>query len=331
MVQLNMDKKTIRVEISYKTIVFMFVFLVAVYILWNLKSILALFFICAIFMEALNPIVSKLEQKKISRPVAVILIYIVILVLLSTAFASVVPPLLSQVNGLFSFLPRALSQLDVVGINASDLSAQFKLMESLPSGIAKTTISIFSNIFGGILVMMITFYMLLERTSMDKGAKSVLGEKRGKLFMEILTKVEDRLTDWMRAEGLLMLLVGGLSYVGYMILGIDFALALAIVAGILELIPNIGPTVATILAAVVALNQSTLVVVLTIIWGILVQQAENNLIVPKVMNKHVGLNPLVTIFALAVGAKVGGVIGTILAIPGFLVAETVVKTLVKNK
>lgn len=326
-----MGKKTIRVEISYKTIVFMFAFLVAVYVLWNLRSILALFFICAIFMEALNPIVGKLEQKKVSRPVAIILIYVVILVLLSTALASVLPALLGQVNGLFNFLPRALSQLDLVGLNASDLSAQFKLLEGLPSGIAKTTISIFSNIFGGVLVMMITFYMLLERTSMDKGAVNILGEKKGRMFIEILTRVEDRLTDWMRAEGLLMLLVGGLSYIGYMILGIDFALALAIMAGILEVIPNIGPTVATILAAVVALNQSTLVVILTVIWGILVQQAENNLIVPRVMNKHVGLNPLVTIFALAVGAKIGGIMGTLLAIPGFLVAETVVKTLVKSK
>ncbi len=326
-----MGKKTIRVEISYKTIVFMFAFLVAVYVLWNLRSILALFFICAIFMEALNPIVGKLERKKVSRPVAIILIYVVILVLLSTALASVLPALLGQVNGLFNFLPRALSQLDLVGLNASDLSAQFKLLEGLPSGIAKTTISIFSNIFGGVLVMMITFYMLLERTSMDKGAVNILGEKKGRMFIEILTRVEDRLTDWMRAEGLLMLLVGGLSYIGYMILGIDFALALAIMAGILEVIPNIGPTVATILAAVVALNQSTLVVILTVIWGILVQQAENNLIVPRVMNKHVGLNPLVTIFALAVGAKIGGIMGTLLAIPGFLVAETVVKTLVKSK
>jgi len=326
-----MNKNNIRVEISHKTIIFSFIFLMAMFLVWWLKDLLALFFVCLIFMEALNPVVKKLEAKKMSRTLAIILIYIVILIFLSVAVASIVPSLVSQINGLLNFLPKAIERLDLWGISTADISSQLKLLEGLPAGIARTTISIFSNIVGGVVVLMITFYMLLERKDMDKKAKVILGEDKAGILIKVVDKVEDRLVGWSKAELSLMAIVGLMSYIGYMILGLDFALALGIVAAILELIPNIGPTITSILALIVALNKSIPVAILTVIWGILVQQLENNLIVPKVMKKQVGLSPVITIFALAVGAKVAGVMGTILAIPSYLTIETVVKVLTEEK
>lgn len=320
-----MKDNTIRVEISYKTISFSVLFILALLGLWELRQIVSLFFVCLILMEAINPVVNKLEQKGLSRSVAIIFIYIFILVFLSTAVASITPPLISQINGLINFLPKAVGRLNLMGISANDISSQMGLLQNLPSQIAKTTISIFSNIFGGVVVMMITFYMLLERKHMTRRTERLLGKKNGGLVMETINQIEARLTGWSKAELLLMLVVGLLSYTGYAILGVDFALALAIIAGILEIIPNIGPTLSTILAGVVALNQSMITVGLVIIWGILVQQLENNFIVPKIMKKQVGLSPVVTIFALAIGAKLGGVVGTLLAIPSFLAIETALR------
>ncbi len=331
MVQFGMNKNNIRVEISYKTIVFSFLFLIGLFVLWHLRSLLALFFVCLILTEALNPIVKKLEAKKVSRTLAIIIIYIAILIFLSVAVASIVPSLVFQINGLVNFLPRAIERLDLWGISTTDISSQLRLLEGLPAGIAKTTISIFSNIFGGIVILMITFYMLLERKDMNNSAEKLLGSQKAGVLIRMVDKIEDRLVGWTKAELFLMIVVGLMSYIGYMILGLDFALALGIMAAVLEIIPNIGPTVTTILAALVALNKSIPTVILTVIWGILVQQLENNLIVPKIMKKQVGMSPIITIFALAVGAKMGGVMGTLLAIPSYLAIETAIKVIIDEK
>jgi len=116
-----------------------------------------------------------------------------------------------------------------------------------------------------------------------------------------------------------------------LLLGLNYALPLALIAGLLEIVPNIGPTVSTVLAAVVALTISPLTALLTVAWGIFVQQLENNLIVPKIMKHTVGLNPLVTIFFLLVGAKLAGVAGAILAIPVFLTIDAVLRVLLPQR
>jgi len=331
MVQYFMNKKAMKIEISHKTIIFTFLFVAALFVLWQIRSLLGLFVICFILMETINPAVEKLESKKIPRSLAIVLIYLLLLAFLGFVVASIIPSLVSQFNGFVNILPKSIEQLDVFGINASNLSSQFSLFQKLPENIAKTTISIFSNIFSGIVILMITFYMLMERKKMDEHSFNLLGKERGKTLLKIIDKIEYNLANWSKAELALMVIVGVLSYVGYLILGLDFALALGLIAAILELIPNIGPTITTVLASLVALNQSPLVVGLTIVWGILVQQLENNFIVPRVMKTKVGLNPLVTVFALAVGAKLGGIVGTILAIPCFLTIEAITKVLFVDK
>ena len=103
------------------------------------------------------------------------------------------------------------------------------------------------------------------------------------------------------------------------------------VAGLLEAVPSIGPTVATILAALVGFTISPLIGILTIIVGVIIQQLENNILVPKIMKQTVGFNPLVTILLIAAGAKISGVIGAILALPVFLTLETITKVLIEKK
>ena len=320
-----------RVEISYKTIVFTVLFLLALTLLWAIRDILLLLFICFVLMEALNPTIAKIEKLKVPRSLAIIIVYVVIVSVLGFALAGLVPLFVNQTSELLRILPSSLQSVQVFGFSAIDLSSQFKLLESIPSEIAKTVLSLFTNLFSGFVILVITFYLILERRHLSKYSSRVTGSKGQMIIAQIFEQLEDRLGSWVNGELILMTAIGVLSYIGYLILGLNYAIPLALIAGILEIVPNIGPIIATSLAALVGLTISPLTALFAIIWGIVIQQAENNFIVPKIMKAAVGLNPIITIVTIATGAKLGGVGGALLAVPIYLTIETIATILWQNK
>lgn len=316
-----------KVEISYKTIIFTILFLLTLVLLWQLRAIVILLFISFVFMEALNPAVVRLEKMKIPRPLGILILYIIILTVISFAVAGISPILVEQTTGLIKTLPETIKNIKIFGANAIDISSQFKILENIPGNIAKTAVSLVTNIISAFVIFFITFYLLLEKKNFPKYGLNFFGEKGRTKFLKIVDSLESRLGHWVNAEFFLMSIIGVLSYLGYLLLGLNYAVPLAIFAGLLEAVPTIGPTVATILAAIVGFTISPLTGLLTIIWGIIVQQLENNIIVPKIMKQSVGFNPLVTILLIAAGAKLAGVLGAVLAIPLYLTIETIIKVL----
>lgn len=323
--------KPSKIEISYKTIVFTVVFIISLFLLWALRDLIFLFFVCFMLMEALNPIVNKLQKLKIPRLGAIVLIYIAIITFFSFVFASIIPVLVEQTSGLVKTLPYTFEHFQILGYTAVDLSSQLKIIETIPGDIAKTVVSVFSNILSGFFVLVITLYLLLERKNFDQYSLQLFGHSGQSKAIGIVNLLEKRLGSWVIGELVLMSIIGLLSYLGYLILGLEFAVPLALIAGILELVPNIGPIFSTLIAAVIGLTVSPLTSLLVIIWGIIIQQLENNLIVPKVMKEAVGLSPIVTIFTIAVGAKFGGIGGAIIAVPIYLTIETVIRVLYSKK
>ena len=323
--------KAKRIEISSKTIIFITIFLASLKIFWQIRNILSLFFFCFIFMEILNPSVLWLEKHKIPRPFAIFILYLLVLLSLSFTFAGLVPLLVDQTTGLINTLPKLLQETNFLGVSAIDWSSQFSFISDLPGNIGKTIFSIFSNIFMAFVFFIVTFYLLIERKNFSHYSLHIFGPEGAKKADTIIANLEKRLGSWFNAEIVLMTIIGLVSYLGYLLLGLSYAVPLALIAGFLEIVPNIGPTVATILAAIVGLTISPLTALLAIAWGILVQQLENNLIVPRIMKKSVGLNPLATIFFLLVGAKLAGVAGAVLAIPIFLTIDSIARVLLPSR
>lgn len=323
--------KNKKIEISYKNIIFTVLFLLGLVVLWQIRTLIVLLFISFVLMEALNPAVTRLEKYKIPRPVGILILYIIILSVISFVVAGIIPILTEQTAGLIQTLPQALKNIKIFGSDAIDLSSQFKILENIPGGIAKVAISVVSNVISSFIILFLTFYLLLEKKNFSKYGYDFFGEIGKEKMLNIIGQLELRLGSWVNAEILLMTIIGALSYIGYTILGLRYAVPLAIFAGLLEAVPSIGPTVATALAALVGFTISPLTGVLAIIVGTLIQQLENNIIVPRIMKKTVGFNPLVTILLIASGAKLGGVIGAILALPIFLTFETIFKVLVEKK
>jgi predicted PurR-regulated permease PerM len=141
----------------------------------------------------------------------------------------------------------------------------------------------------------------------------------------LVLAVEKQVGGWVRGELVLMLIIGVLTYVGLILLGIPYALPLAVLAGLLEAVPNLGPTIAAIPVILMGLTISPLIGLGGLLQSIVIQQLENNLIVPKVMQSATGTQPLVTILVLLVGFTLGGVAGAILSMPIFLTVQTVIK------
>ena len=323
--------KNKKIEISYKNIIFTILFILGIVILWQIRTLIVLLFISFVLMEALNPAVTRLEKYKIPRPLGIFILYIIILSVISFVIAGIVPILTEQTTGLIQTLPQALKNIKIFGSNAIDFSSQFKILENIPGGIAKIAISVVSNVVSGFVILFLTFYLLLEKKNFPKYGHDIFGEKGKEKMVAIIEQLEARLGSWVNAEFFLMSIIGILSYIGYTILGLRYAVPLAIFAGLLEAVPSLGPTVATALAALVGFTISPLTGILAIAVGTVIQQLENNIIVPRIMKKTVGFNPLITILLIASGAKLGGVIGAILALPLFLTLQTIFKVLVEKK
>ena len=319
-----------KIEISYRTIIFTVLFLISLLVLWQLRGLILMVFLCFLFMEGLHPAVTWLEKTKMPRVLAILIVYIFIITALSISVVGIVPDLVEQSTILIRNLPNALKNINILGLNFVDFSSQLKILENLPSNIASLAMSLFSNILSIFIFFVITFYLLLERKNFDSYLKNIFGQKSVKAIA-IVNQLEKRLGMWVSAQLMLMLIIGILSYLGYVIIGVNFALPLAIIAGILELVPNIGPTIASILAGIFGLTISPITGLLAVIWGIIVQQLENNFIVPKIMKEAIGINPLITILLIASGARLGGVVGAIIALPLYITAETIYLALNKDK
>ena len=249
-------KKLPTIEISHKTIIFTTFFLLFLWFLFKIRYILILLFIALIFMSALSPIVDKLQKLKIPRGLAIILIYIVIWAGISYGLVSLVPPLVEQTAKFITRLPQDVTSLTQ---GRFDLSILEPHKQSLPNQIVKFAVGAFNNVIAIFTFMVIVFYLIMERKNLRKYLTFLFGkgdkEKHAEAF---IGKLEHKLGSWMRGQLALMIIVGLSSYIGLTFLGVEFAVPLAFIAGLLEIMPNIGPTVAMVPAVLVALGTSPL-------------------------------------------------------------------------
>jgi len=180
-------------------------------------------------------------------------------------------------------------------------------------------------------VLVFTFYLLLERKNLKQHLTVAFGsdgERKAEVFVD---QVELRLGKWVRGQLFDMVLVGVLCYLGLRLLGLEFALPLAILAGILEIVPNMGPIVSAIPAMIIALATNPTVALGVGALYFVVQQLQAQVITPNVMRQAIGYNPLVTMIALMAGFTLAGIGGAVLALPTMLVGQVVLEVINKEK
>lgn len=318
-----------KIEISIQTVLFTAAFFAAAWVLFQIKEILVLVFISFLLMTAIYPMVFWLAKRRIPRAISTVVIYIVVFGALGLVIGSSIPALVTQSTKLVATLPGATAKvLPYWNIDFQTLTGQ---IAPLSANVLSVTLGIFSNIFTTFTVLLITFYLIVERHHTESTLVEFLGISIGKRVTDILRAIEKRLGSWVRGELLLMTFIGVLTYVGLTLLHVEFALPLALIAGLLEIVPMIGPIISAIPAVLVGLTVSPVFALTIVALYVLVQQIENNVLVPIVMKKSVGLSPIVTILALMIGAQLGGISGAILAVPLMLVFQVVLATFLSTK
>jgi predicted PurR-regulated permease PerM len=322
-----MTQTTHKIEISLKSIIYTILILLGIYFLYQIKDILLFIFIGVLVMTALSPMVAKLESFKLSRSISIVIVYVGLVLLLALCIGLIIPPLISQVISIVNQIPippEFANILKNITFSLQDIQIIANQLTSVPK-----IFSVIGSAFSGVIVffslLVFSFYLLQERVKLGKNLRLIYKDEKQAIKAEqFVSKIETQIGGWVRAEFTLMIMVGMLTFIGLTALRINFALSLAIVAGLLEILPNIGPTISAVPAIAVAyFAVSPLMAVAVAVLYILVQQIENNFIVPMVMRQVVGLSPIITISLLLIGFRLASVTGAALAIPIFLVGKVV--------
>lgn len=319
-------RMTRKVEISHRTIIFTVLFLLFLWFLFYIKDILLELFVALLLMTVLQPMVALFTKIRIPRAISVLLSYIVVFGLLGGVIALIIPALVDQTTSFVNALPLYFSNLGLASYVNADIARDFlNRLGSLPGEVFKFTVSVFTNIASVLTVLVFTFYMLLSRNKLEDQLGFLFGEDNKRKLGFLIGDLEARLGGWARGQFTLMFLVGLATYIGLLIVGIPFALPLAILAGLLEIIPYLGPVVAAIPSIIIGFGISPVLGVATAGVAILIQQLENYVLVPKVMEKSVGVSPIITLVALAIGARFLGIVGMIISIPTVITLQVVFK------
>ncbi len=326
-------KNVTTIEISLKSILLVIGSLLLLLIAWKIRAILIALFVAFILMSGFAPLVDRLVKRGLNKTLAVTVTYLLAIVFLATLLFAVIPPLVREIRELAGNLPVYVNWLsttfgnsNVPGITADKIvdTILSKIDTALPN-----LLGVAFNAFGVVLlffaVAIFTFYLLLERDKLKSNLHHLLPHLPKERVDNLAHKVEGKLGSWMRGEIVLMLIIGIATYIGLTLLRVEFALPLAVIAGLLEIVPNFGPTIAAIPAVIIAFVQAPILAVGVIALYILIQQLENTIIVPKLMEKAVGLSPLVIIFSLLVGGTLFGVIGALLAVPAAAIVHVIIE------
>ncbi len=332
-------KNTTVIEISPRSVFLVIVILFGIFIAWRIQGVLISLYLSYIWMCGVSPLVDWLQKKGFGKSLSVGITYFLAISVLALLMFSIIPPLIEQIREFINKWPvyfqGAQDILKSQNLPIISNDSLTNLISSRLDAALSNILTVFLNVFGVLVsfvtIAVFTFYLLLEREGVKKNLFRFFPHLPEKRVYNLAHKIEVKMGSWVRGELLLMFIVGSLTYIGLLILKIEFAVPLAVIAGLLEILPTIGPTISAIPAVIIAFVQAPILVVPVLALYILVQQLENNLIVPKVMERAVGFSPLIVILSLLIGGTLFGVMGALLAVPTAAILKVIIDDYYEHK
>ncbi len=326
-----MDRKSL--EISWVTLwrVLFFVALVAV-MYAGLRVLLGLF-LALVISSGLEFMVNFLEKRGMPRPLGVIIIFLLFVLLLVLIIYAIIPLTIIDLNSTVTTFSKMADRSwwgPFLNFKAAESATAFinRISSSLFADDA-SPLSAVSNIIGGLAltvsILVSSFYLSLYRDGVERFVKAVMPPDYEDMALRIYDRSRRKVGYWFRSQILLSLTMGVLVLASLLILGVKYALLLAILAAVFELVPFIGPILAGAAAVLAAFTTSPALALYTLIVFVVLQQIESHILIPLLIGRSVGLHPVIVIIALLMGAEVGGFLGILISVPAAVVFQEIVE------
>jgi len=340
------EKKTQTINISTSTILRVFLLILFLIFLYLIRDIIVIFIFALIIASAMTPIVNTLEKIKIPRVIGTLLVFILFLGIIVFLLYLVIPSIARDVEKLSLHLPDYIEKLTLKFQGFTDRFSKYNrlfdqlavfltsvrdFLKNSSSNLFATALNVFGGIFSFALILVVSFYISVQKKGIQRVLTAIIPLQYRDYILDLWERAQKKLGRWLQGQLFLGLIVGSMVYIGLYFLDVKYALVLALLAGILEIFPYIGPVLAAVPAIIIGFLQAPILGVWVIILYVAVQQIENYLIVPLVIGKVVELNPVAVILALLIGGKLGGIPGMILSVPLAAVFAEFLRDLIKRR
>jgi predicted PurR-regulated permease PerM len=317
--------------------------LLVVSIMYVARGALLLIYVSVLLAMGFGPIVRAIERRpsgRLPRWFAILVVYFLIVGALTIAGLLVVPPLVRQAQELWTRLPSMLDRAQTFLIDRGLLTDRITLGEAVrrapgsPADAVGTVFTAVTSVFTGVLalitLLVLTFYLLVESRSILAAFARLFPPHARPRVLEISNKISGKVSAWLSGQLILAASIGASAAIGLWLLGVPYFYVLALIAAVGEMIPVIGPILSAIPAILAGLTVSPQTALFVALFWLVQQQVENNLLVPKIMEKQVGVSPVVIIIALLIGGSAFGVIGALLAVPTAAIVQVIVQELIEE-
>ncbi|HIP50392.1 MAG TPA: AI-2E family transporter [Candidatus Pacebacteria bacterium] len=295
------------------------IILLALWFLYVIRDVIWLFLIAIIITAALDPVINRVrEALKLPRALSVSVVYISFFSIVALLIAFIAPMLADQFDQLGKELPYFIAQFSQDNtvipqdISFSDVSQKIVGLLNNPFS---TTFGFLTSVISTVAVIAMSFYMSLQKDGLKDALLLMTPKQYMKYTASLVDRIQENFGRWMVGQLITMIFVGVLYYIALTALGVPYAPVLAIIGGLLEIIPYFGPIVASMPAILFGTMEDPVIGIMVAVAYFVINLIENHFLVPKIMNKAVGLNPVLIILALLIGGKIAGVVGIFLAVP----------------
>lgn len=327
-------------DISWGTIFKVGIASLGFYILYLIRDILIWFIFALIISVLFNPAIDFLQKRRVPRPVATLFIYIFIFGILGLIISFTASVFISEIQQFTKLFPQYFekisSPLRELGIKAFENFEVFT--KSFQEWLIRASASIFSAIsaiFGGIFstltIFILAVFLSLEERGVERVIEALSTKKQEAYILDLWKSCQNKVSGWFGVRILSCLFIAIMTYFSLWLFKINYPFALALFAGLTNIIPIVGPIIAGILIALIAGLDSLVKAGLVLIIFILIQQIEGNILTPILTKKFIGLPPVLVLISLMIGGKLWGILGAILAIPLFGIIFEFTNDYLKNR
>lgn len=334
-----------KVDVGTRLLVRAVLLIGGMYLLYLLQDVVIVVLFAVLTAAALTPAINKLREWGLSRTVAVILVYAILFFGGVALVGICIPVLFVEIKEFLSHWPQYTEQLgtlfsgfdtytQTVGL-PFDRQALFMNMEHSIStwfgGLFSTTLNLFQGFIHAIGFFFLAVYLSLEEKGIEKFFLMLTPDEYHAHALSLASRMQGKVSQWLFGQVLLMLIAFVIYYIGLLIIGVPYALAIAFFGGLMEIIPYIGPVLAAIPAIIIGLLYSPGLGLAALIFYLIAHQVEAHIIAPQVMKRSANLNPVVLIIAILVGIELGGPLGVILAVPMTMVLSVFVEDIFEKR